>query len=67
MLEYKVGKNDKIVVYWLAELRNPNQNPVLSDEHIDFRWLNKTDAKEICGFKGFATMIDYFHDQISTN
>lgn len=67
VLEYKVGKYDKIVVYWLAELRNPNQNPILSDEHTEFRWLNKTDAKEISGFKDFSEMIDYFHDKITIN
>ncbi|XP_022220210.1 bis(5'-nucleosyl)-tetraphosphatase [asymmetrical] [Drosophila obscura] len=54
----------KIVIYWLAELRNPNQAPILSDEHTEFKWLGKEAAKDCAGFKDYKEMIDKFHEII---
>lgn len=63
-LNYQVKGKPKAVVYWLAELRNPNSDPKLSDEHTEFRWLAKDEAIELSGFKDFADMIEYFDHSI---
>lgn len=56
--------NDKIVIYWLAEVRDPHKDPILSEEHIDFRWLEKDAAIRLSNYNDFAEMVRYFHDQI---
>lgn len=66
ILEYKVKGNDKTVVYWLAELRDPAKNPTLSDEHTEFRWLAKDAAIALSGFNDFAEMVNHFHNKIKT-
>lgn len=48
----------KVVVYWLAQLKNATKNPTLSDEHTDFKFLNKKDAISLSGYKDFANMIE---------
>lgn len=63
-LNYKVKGRDKTVVYWLAEIRNAQKNPTLSDEHTEFRWLNKDEAISLSGYQDFAEMVRYFHDKI---
>lgn len=64
VLNYKVNGNDKVVVYWLAELKDPQKNPQLSDEHTEFIWLPKEDAISKAGYADFAEMVQYFHDNI---
>lgn len=59
-LIYDVKGNRKVVVYWLAELLNPNQTTKLSDEHEDIRWLAKDPAIALAGFKDFAEMVQHF-------
>lgn len=59
-LTYDVRGNRKVVVYWLAELLNPNQAPKLSNEHEDMRWLAKDPAIALAGFKDFAEMVEHF-------
>lgn len=66
ILEYKVKGNDKTVVYWLAELRDPAKDPTLSHEHTEFRWLAKDAAIALCGFRDFAGLVEHFHDKIKT-
>ncbi|GJQ87086.1 hypothetical protein Trydic_g23939 [Trypoxylus dichotomus] len=39
-LEYVVDNKPKTVVYWLAELINPNAKVKLSSEHTEFKWLD---------------------------
>lgn len=63
-LNYQVKGKPKVVIYWLAELRNPNQEPILSEEHTDLKWLPKDAAKECVGFKDNQDMIDRFHEII---
>ncbi|XP_017032814.2 bis(5'-nucleosyl)-tetraphosphatase [asymmetrical] [Drosophila kikkawai] len=63
-LNYQVKGKPKIVIYWLAELRNPCQEPILSEEHTALKWLPKEAAKECVGFKDNQVMIDRFHDMI---
>lgn len=64
VLNYKVKGNDKTVIYWLAELRNPQKDPILSDEHTEFRWLKKDDAISLSGYADFAVMVNHFHERI---
>ncbi|KAM7353151.1 purine phosphoribosyltransferase family protein Apf [Cochliomyia hominivorax] len=66
-LNYKVKGEPKIVIYWLAELKDPSKEPVLSREHTELKWLTKEAAKEIVGYKDNQEMIDRFHDFISKN
>ncbi|XP_039481193.1 bis(5'-nucleosyl)-tetraphosphatase [asymmetrical] [Drosophila santomea] len=63
-LNYEVQGKPKIVIYWLAELRNPCQEPILSEEHTDLKWLPKEEAKQCVGFKDNQVMIDKFHQMI---
>lgn len=65
VLHYKVKGNDKSVTYWLAELNDPQNNPKLSHEHTEFRWLNKDDAIKLNGFDDFAEMINELHHKIN--
>lgn len=59
-VSYKGNRQDKIVTYWLAEMKNPQQDPILSKEHTEFRWLPKTAAVELSGYKDFEEMVNYF-------
>ncbi|EDW03114.1 bis(5'-nucleosyl)-tetraphosphatase [asymmetrical] [Drosophila grimshawi] len=63
-LNYIVKGKPKIVIYWLAELRNPNKKPVLSEEHTELKWLAKEAAKECVGFKDNQEMIDKCQEMI---
>lgn len=63
-LSYKVGNNDKTVVYWLAELKDPEKKPKLSHEHTEYCWLTKDQAIQLVGFDDFAEMVNYFHEKI---
>lgn len=63
---FKGQREDKIVTYWLAEVINPRQDPILSEEHTEFRWLPKKEAVELSGYKDFQEMVEHFDDQIKT-
>ncbi len=65
-VHYKGLLQDKIVTYWLAEVKNPQQDPILSDEHTEFRWLPKTAAVKLSGYKDFEEMVEYFDQTIKT-
>lgn len=64
ILNYKVKGRDKTVVYWLAEIADAKRDPILSDEHTEFRWLAKEEAIALSGFQDFAAMVNHFHDLI---
>lgn len=63
-LFYQVKGKPKETVYWLAELKNPQQEVTLSDEHTDLKWLEKEGAKELVGHEDFSRLLDEFHEQI---
>ncbi|XP_037960242.1 bis(5'-nucleosyl)-tetraphosphatase [asymmetrical] [Teleopsis dalmanni] len=63
-LNYNVNNKPKIVVYWLAELKDPQKAPTLSDEHTEMKWLPKDQAKEIVGFADNQQMIEHFYQYI---
>ncbi|GAB0086234.1 Bis(5'-nucleosyl)-tetraphosphatase [Sergentomyia squamirostris] len=56
--------SDKRVTYWLAELRDPEKKPQLSDEHVELKWLQKDEAVALAGFADYAGMMKKFHEII---
>ncbi|GAB6028362.1 nudix (nucleoside diphosphate linked moiety X)-type motif 2 [Chamberlinius hualienensis] len=46
-LNYRANGKDKSVTYWLALLKNSQAPVLLSDEHIDFKWLPLNEAKSL--------------------
>ncbi|XP_069361301.1 bis(5'-nucleosyl)-tetraphosphatase [asymmetrical] [Maniola hyperantus] len=63
ILNYKVNGKPKVVVYWLAKLKNPDQKVTLSDEHQDLKWLPLQEAKEVSGFEDMQNLLAEFHDK----
>lgn len=63
-LIYKVKGQRKEVIYWLAEIANVDKDPILSDEHTEFRWLTKDAAIQLSGYSDFAAMVNDFHGRI---
>ncbi|CAK8676529.1 unnamed protein product [Clavelina lepadiformis] len=43
-MNYQAYGRPKIVIYFLAELKNPHQNVTLSEEHQDSCWLSLDEA-----------------------
>ncbi|XP_061162698.1 bis(5'-nucleosyl)-tetraphosphatase [asymmetrical]-like [Saccostrea echinata] len=67
-LNYEVRGNPKRVVYWLSELKNPNIPIRLSDEHIDYKWLNLPSAlKYVEKFKDFQQVLNEADSYIKSN
>lgn len=46
-LHYKVKGRDKEVLYWLAELKDPETQVTLSKEHQDYRWAGLEEACDL--------------------
>lgn len=63
---YKGQRQDKVVTYWLAQVKDPQHDPTLSEEHTEFRWASKADAIRLSGYVDFIEMLEFFHDQIKT-
>lgn len=63
-LNYKSGKNDKTVVYFLAELKDVKKQPKLSHEHTEYRWLAKDEAISTSRFATYAELFNYFDEKI---
>lgn len=60
VLNYEVKGAPKIVIYWLAELINPNAKVKLSDEHQDYKWLNIEEACKYAEYKDLqAVFVDF--------
>ncbi|CAD5120382.1 DgyrCDS8954 [Dimorphilus gyrociliatus] len=53
-LHYEVNGRSKRVVYWIAQIKEGKEIK-LSDEHIDYKWLNIKDAET---FANYSDMID---------
>ncbi|CAG9795569.1 unnamed protein product [Diatraea saccharalis] len=62
-LEYKVKDKPKVVVYWLARLKDPQTEVKLSDEHQDFKWLALEQAQEISGYNDMNQLLAEFHEK----
>ncbi|XP_048875749.1 bis(5'-nucleosyl)-tetraphosphatase [asymmetrical] [Brienomyrus brachyistius] len=50
-LHYKVKGRDKVVLYWLAELKDPDTQVTLSKEHQDYCWAGLEEACDLAKYK----------------
>ncbi|XP_061071927.1 bis(5'-nucleosyl)-tetraphosphatase [asymmetrical] [Conger conger] len=50
-LRYQVQGQPKDVLYWLAELRDPDTAVVLSEEHQDYRWAGLEEACSLARYR----------------
>lgn len=50
-LHYEVQGKPKEVLYWLAQLKDPETTLTLSDEHQDYRWARLEEACTLAQFK----------------
>lgn len=55
---------DKRVVYWLAELKDSGKEIRLSEEHLDMRWVNCTNASELANYPEFIKMLGRYDEII---
>ncbi|XP_076037447.1 purine phosphoribosyltransferase family protein Apf isoform X2 [Oratosquilla oratoria] len=54
-IKYEARGKPKCVIYWPAELEDPNTPIILSEEHNAFKWLPLQDA---CTLARYPEMID---------
>ncbi|XP_059059665.1 bis(5'-nucleosyl)-tetraphosphatase [asymmetrical] [Achroia grisella] len=62
-LHYKVNGKPKVVVYWLAKLKNPQKEVTLSDEHQDLKWLPVQQAQDISGYDDMKKLLAEFNEK----
>ncbi|KAL0820216.1 hypothetical protein ABMA28_006138 [Loxostege sticticalis] len=62
-LEYEVKNKPKVVVYWLAKLRDPQKEVKLSDEHQDLKWLPLQQAQDVSGFEDMKQLLAEFNEK----
>ncbi len=65
-LHYQVRGKNKEVLYWLAELRDPNTQVVLSDEHQDYRWAKLEEACKLVKHQDFQDTLKAAQRYIET-
>lgn len=67
-LNYEVNGKPKKVVYWLSELKDPHTPVTLSDEHIDYKWLNLNSALScVKKYKDFQQVLNEAESFIKSN
>ncbi|XP_020292876.1 bis(5'-nucleosyl)-tetraphosphatase [asymmetrical] [Pseudomyrmex gracilis] len=64
-MTYNVKGVPKIVIYWLAELINPNKCVRLSDEHQAFEWLPLREACDLARYAEMQEALTNFNKYIS--
>lgn len=62
-MNYTVKGKPKVVVYWLAKLKNPEEPVKLSDEHQDLKWLPLKEAQEISGYEDMKLLLAEFNEK----
>ncbi|TNM88554.1 hypothetical protein fugu_004808 [Takifugu bimaculatus] len=65
-LRYEVQGKPKEVLYWLAELRDPETELTLSDEHQDYRWARLEDACTLAQYKDMQDTLRAAHQYLET-
>lgn len=60
-LRYEVRGKPKEVLYWLAELRDPETELTLSDEHQDYRWARLEEACSLAQYKEMQNTLRAAH------
>lgn len=66
-LNYKVKGLPKIVIYWLAELKNCDKPIQLSHEHQAFKWLPLEEACSVAKYEELQNTLKTFDDYILRN
>ena len=56
----------KRVVYWVAQVNDPNVNVKLSDEHTAFKWLDLDKTLDIVGFQSTKDVFKQADEFIKT-
>ncbi|KAM3956700.1 purine phosphoribosyltransferase family protein Apf [Aphomia sociella] len=63
MLHYNVKGKPKVVVYWLAKLKDPQKEVKLSNEHQDLKWLPVQQAQDLSGFEDMKKLLAEFYEK----
>ena len=63
-LNYEAFGNPKVVTYWPALLKKFDDPVILSDEHIDYKWLNLEDAISLSGYDDMARCLRDFSEKL---
>ncbi|KAK2583886.1 hypothetical protein KPH14_001160 [Odynerus spinipes] len=66
-LKYNVNGIPKIVIYWLAELINPDKPVQMSSEHQAYKWLGLQEACSLAGFKDMQSALKQLNEYIDTH
>jgi len=66
-MTYKVKGVPKIVIYWLAELLNPDKSVRLSNEHQGYEWLSLSEACDLAKYAEMQKALHEFDKYISQN
>ncbi|KAK3097546.1 hypothetical protein FSP39_010651 [Pinctada imbricata] len=67
-LHYEVRGKPKRVEYWLSELKDPNVKVKLSEEHINYEWLNIHDVMTyISKYKDMQEVLSEAENHIKSN
>ena len=66
-LHYVVKNKNKRVVYWLAELKDPNVPVRLSEEHTAFDWFTLDKALVTAGFADMQELLKEVDEYIKKN
>lgn len=66
-MTYKVKNVPKIVIYWLAELLNPDKSVRLSSEHQAYEWLTLNEACDLAKYAEMQKALNEFDKYISRN
>ncbi|KAL0114398.1 hypothetical protein PUN28_011565 [Cardiocondyla obscurior] len=66
-MTYLVKGAPKIVVYWLAELLNPDKPVRLSNEHQAFNWLPLREACDLAEYEEMRRALNEFDEYVSRN
>ncbi|XP_072751792.1 bis(5'-nucleosyl)-tetraphosphatase [asymmetrical] isoform X3 [Anoplolepis gracilipes] len=66
-MTYKVNGMPKIVIYWLAELLDPDKSVRLSNEHQAFEWLSLREACDLAKYAEMQKALSEFDKYISQN
>lgn len=53
---------DKRVVYWLAEMKDPEKEIRLSEEHLEFKWVNFQEASTLANYPDFLVMLGKYQE-----
>lgn len=66
-MTYQVKGMPKTVIYWLAELLNPDKSVRLSNEHQAFEWLSLREACDLAKYAEMQKALNEFDKYISQN